>query len=149
MRSYTYAKLAWTISKTMLRILRCTKLETMAWVKGIFQSLFLLVVGLLSFFSAPFFGPGFLGHLFGRSQARKKGIHWSICTMLDLSWKVSPFLIIIIFTSYNTTPKCVLVYYKFHYNLSEFEQFYHGETSQPLDEWGNQLLRKVNWFTNT
>jgi hypothetical protein len=32
------------------------------------------------------------------------------------------------------TPKCVLVHSGFHYILSEFEQFYHGETDQPPNE---------------
>jgi hypothetical protein len=35
----------------------------------------------------------------------------------------------------NPTPKCILVHYGFHYILSEFEHFYHGETNQPPNEW--------------
>jgi hypothetical protein len=34
------------------------------------------------------------------------------------------------------TPKCILVHYGFQYILSEFGHFYHGETNQPLSEWG-------------
>ncbi len=34
------------------------------------------------------------------------------------------------------TPKCVVIHSKFHYILSEFGHFYHGEISQPLSEQG-------------
>jgi hypothetical protein len=36
----------------------------------------------------------------------------------------------------NTTPKCVLVHSRFHYILSEFGHFYHGEIGQPPSELG-------------
>jgi hypothetical protein len=35
-----------------------------------------------------------------------------------------------------TTLKCVLVRSGFHYILNELGNFYHGETSQPLNEQG-------------
>ncbi len=38
--------------------------------------------------------------------------------------------------NYSITPKNVIVHYGFHYILSEFEHFYHGETSQPSNEQG-------------
>ncbi len=34
----------------------------------------------------------------------------------------------------NTTPKCILIHFGFHYILNEFGHFYHGETNQPLNE---------------
>jgi hypothetical protein len=39
-------------------------------------------------------------------------------------------------TKTTTTPKCVLVHFKFHYILSEFDHFYHNKIGQPSNGWG-------------
>jgi hypothetical protein len=40
----------------------------------------------------------------------------------------------------NTTLKCILVHFGFHYILNEFGHFYHGETSQPPSEHGLVIM---------
>jgi hypothetical protein len=39
-----------------------------------------------------------------------------------------------------TTSKCVLVHSRFHKILNEFIHFYHGETNQPLRQWGPIIM---------
>jgi len=49
----------------------------------------------------------------------------------------------------NTTPKCVLIYFGFHYILSEFGHSYHGELVKPLvNEDQLSLLEILSFATN-
>jgi len=40
----------------------------------------------------------------------------------------------------NITPKCILVHFKFHWILNEFEHFYYGEIGQPHGEQGPVVM---------